>query len=80
MNCLVAPDDTVAVAGMMLTVTVAALTVSVKDLLAVCRGDEESATWTVKLNCPARLVVPEIDPDDCNAIPEGRVPEVNVQL
>jgi hypothetical protein len=50
---LFAPDDTVAVAGITLTVTVTALTVSVRDLVAVCRGDEESATWTVKLNCPA---------------------------
>ena len=40
---MLAPDDTVAVAGMMLTVTVAVLTVSVRDLVAVCRGDEESA-------------------------------------
>ena len=26
------------------------------------------------------MVVPEIDPDDCRAIPEGSVPENNVQL
>jgi hypothetical protein len=56
------------------------LTVSVKDRDAVAFGEEESATWRVKLNCPAWLGDPTSDPVDCKAIPVGNVPEVRVQV
>jgi hypothetical protein len=56
------------------------LTVSVKDRLAVCFGEEESVTWTVKVKVPVLVVVPETDPVDCTVIPEGREPEVRAQL
>jgi hypothetical protein len=56
------------------------LTVSVKDCEAVSCGEEESDAFTVKVNCPACVVVPESDPLDCNVIPVGSVPEVSVQL
>src|SRR5437588_6719905 len=46
----------------------------------VCCGDAESATWILKVNVPACVVVPESDPADCTVIPPGRVPEPRLQL
>ena len=56
------------------------LTLSVKDPEAVCFGEEESATWSVKLNWPELLGVPESDPVDCNVIPAGSAPLVSVHV
>ena len=49
-NCKDPADGTVGVDGVTVTATVEPLTVSAKDLVAVCFGEEESDTWTVKLN------------------------------
>ena len=49
-NCCDPADGTVAVAGVTVTAIVKAPTVKVKDLVAVCFGEEESETWTVKVN------------------------------
>ena len=49
-NCCDPADGTVAVAGVTVTATVRLPTVSAKALIAVCFGEEESDTWTVKLN------------------------------
>ena len=53
-------------------------TIKVSGWLAVCCGEEESATCTLKLNCPVWVVVPDIDPEVCNVIPVGRVPVASV--
>jgi hypothetical protein len=77
-NCVDAPEATVAVVGATVTAT-AAVTVRVKDLDEVCFGDEESVTSTVIAKEPLCEVVPEIDPADCIVIPVGREPEESDQ-
>jgi hypothetical protein len=49
----------------------------VRDLLAVCCGDEESATCTVKLEVPALVAVPVIAPElEPSDSPAGKEPEL----
>ena len=66
-------------AGLTATRTVEVWTVSVRDWLAVLLGEEESATWTVMLNCPVCVVVPESNPLLCRVMPVGSVPEARLQ-
>jgi hypothetical protein len=47
----------------------------VSDFEAVCGFPEESTTFTVKLDWPAVVGVPEIWPLDAKLSPAGRVPE-----
>lgn len=56
------------------------LTVSVNDRVAVCCGDEESFTGTVKVNAPVCVVVPERIPPELRLNPLGSEPEDTVQL
>jgi hypothetical protein len=51
------------------------LTVSARDLVAVCFREEESSTWKVKLNCPIWEVFPERRPPLCSVRPVGRAPD-----
>ena len=52
-NCAVPEDVTVAAAGVTVTVMVpTAETVIWNERVAVCLGEDESVTWTVKLNVP----------------------------
>jgi hypothetical protein len=52
-NCAVPEDVTVAAAGVTVTVMVPTVeTVIWNERVAVCLGEEESVTWTVKLNVP----------------------------
>ena len=53
----------------------------VNDFAAVCAvGVVESVTFTVKLNEPDAVGVPEIVPPDESVRPPGRAPELRVQL
>jgi hypothetical protein len=61
-------------------VTVVA-TVMVNDFAAVCAvGVVESVTFTVKLNDPDAVGVPEIVPPVESVNPPGRAPELILQL
>jgi hypothetical protein len=52
-NCAVPEDVTVAAAGVTVTVMVPTVeTVIWNERVAVCLGEEESVTWTVKVNVP----------------------------
>ena len=61
-------------------VYVTAATEMVKFLVAVCAGEPESLTWTVKLDEPAGVGVPEICPADDSVRPAGNEPEAKLQL
>lgn len=78
-NCVDAPEVTVAVVGVMVIAT-AAMTVRVRDFDDVSFGDEESVTSIVAVNEPVCEVVPAIDPADCTVIPLGSEPEESVQV
>jgi hypothetical protein len=73
-NCVDAPEITVALVGAMVIAT-AAMTVRVRDFDEVSFGDEESVTSMVAVNEPVCEVVPETDPADCTVIPLGSEPE-----
>jgi hypothetical protein len=78
-NCVDAPEVTVALVGVMVIAT-AAMTVRVRDFDDVSFGDEESVTSIVAVNEPVCEVVPAIDPADCTVIPLGSEPEESVQV
>src|SRR5258708_15315125 len=80
-NCIVPAEVTVAIAGVTVTLTVAAgTTVIGRERTAVCLWLEESATWTVKVKAPVCEVVPESRPLLCRLMPEGRAPDESVQV
>src|SRR5450755_2713333 len=60
--------------------TVALLTVSARDCVALCCGEEESATCAVKVNCPVCVVVPESVPLACSVTPLGSCPDATDQV
>jgi hypothetical protein len=64
----------------MFPLPVEVLTVRVRDWVAVCWGEDESVTCTVKANCPVWVVVPESDPAEFTVTPVGSVPEARLQL
>jgi hypothetical protein len=78
-NCVDAPEVSVADVGVMVIAT-PAMTVRVRDFDDVSFGEEESLTSMVAVNDPVCEVVPEIDPADCTVIPVGSEPEESVQV
>ena len=54
-----------------------ALTVMLKDAVADSVGDELSVTFTVKVDDPAVVGVPEITPEEESVSPAGRDPDCN---
>lgn len=63
------------VAGAVFPFPVELFTVRANDWVAVFFGEDESATWTVKLNCPVCDVVPESMPLLCRVMLVGNVPD-----
>ena len=56
----------------------AAATVMLRAFVAVCCGEEESLTWTVKVEVPADVGVPLIWPVEAASVrPAGKVPELS---
>jgi hypothetical protein len=54
--------------------------VRVKTFFAVCFQVAESATWTLNVNIPVSVVVPENAPLECILIPVGASPQVMLQV
>src|SRR5579862_9632096 len=80
-NCIVPAEVTVAMAGVTVTLTMGAeATVIWSKRIAVCLVEEESDTWTVKLDVPVCEGVPAIKPLLCGLMREGRDPEVIVHV
>jgi hypothetical protein len=62
------------------TGTTDVVTVMLNDFVAVWAGDEESFAWTVNVNVPAPVGVPEIVPLVESVRPPGNEPELTLQL
>jgi hypothetical protein len=77
-NCSVPDDETDVTAGLTVTV-IDPVVFRARDFVAVLLGEEESATWAVKVNCPACVVVPESKPLPAKVMPVGRVPDAILQ-
>jgi hypothetical protein len=55
-------------------------TVSASDLVALCLGEDESSSLTVKVDDPVVVGVPEIVPAALRLRPAGKAPEETLQL
>ena len=58
-----------------------AVTVMLSDALVVSDGHPESLTWTVKLEAPAVVAMPEFNPLSASRVkPLGKLPAITLQV